>query len=121
MNMNSELLSPAEECAGHRLNIAGLIRQNGGLTEEQRVQLEQHGVRYDPATGLVSWSPLPGEPNDPVTERDHLLFGVFLLLGPPEPITEEELAEAMASGMTLEDLLAEFDATIPKGDEGSGR
>jgi hypothetical protein len=114
MNGDTGQLSLAEECRGHRINIAGLIRAQGGLGLFERAELERRGLRFDPVTGAVTWSPPPGETDDLATEREHLLYAVFLLVGPPRPFIEEELAEAIARGKTFGDLLAELGVFNPK-------
>jgi hypothetical protein len=102
------------ECATHRGNLALMIRNRGGVTEEERIQLERQGVRFEPETGLVTWSPLPGEPIDASVERGHLLFAVHFLLGPPAPMTAEELVEARSCPRTFAEQLAELGVTIPR-------
>jgi hypothetical protein len=97
-----------------------MIRDRGGLTDDERAQLERHGLRLDAQTGVVIWSPGPGEPNDPSAERGHLLFAIYLLLGPPAPITEEELAEAQSCTQTFGEQLAELGVPLPRGQEAHG-
>jgi len=114
MNANTEPLSLAEECASHRLSIAGLIRERSGLTEEERAWFDRHGLHFDAKTSLVTWSPPPGESSDLATERHYLLNALHLLIGPQEPITEGELAEALACGKTFGEQLADLGVPVPK-------
>jgi hypothetical protein len=86
-----------------------LIRSRIGLTAEERAWFDQHGLHVNSDTNAVTWTPPPGVSGDLKTERGYLLNAYDLLTGPTEPITAEELAEALASGEALESLLAEFD------------
>jgi hypothetical protein len=117
MNAKTELCKITAEIAEDnealRRNLARIIRARSGITAEERAQLDQHGLRFDGDCGAVTWYPPPGEESDYAVERRHLLCAFQVLLGPIEPITAEELAEAVARGDTFGDMLAElgvFDA-----------
>ena len=104
-----------EESDALRQNLAMLIRSRAGLTTEERSQFEQHGLKFDSDSGEVIWSPPPGEESDRAAERRHLLCAIDLLVGPIEPITAEELAEALARGQTFGEMLAELGVFDPNG------
>ena len=80
-----------------------------------RQEFEQHGLKFDSDSGEVAWSPPPGQESDRETERRRLLCALDLLMGPTEPITTEELAEAIARGQTFGEMLAELGVFDPNG------
>src|SRR3954454_3655713 len=102
MNAKSEIIPTtiplAAECAKLRRHLAAVIRGRLGLAPEERAWFAQHGLHFSSDSDEVGWKPSPGESGDLATERRHLLCAVHLLTGPIEPITAEELAEALASG-----------------------
>jgi hypothetical protein len=101
----------AAECASLRRNLGLAIRDRAGLTTEERAWFEQRGLQFEPDSSVVTWSPPAGAPNDLAAERAQLLCALHLLLGPSEPITEEEWREAWSSGRSFEEQLAELGVT----------
>jgi hypothetical protein len=105
---DSTARTPAEECKSLRENLALLIRSRKGLTAEERAWFDQHSLHFNSDSGDVSWTPSAGEASDVAAERRCLLCALDQLMGPTEPITEAELAEAIARGQTFGDMLAEL-------------
>jgi hypothetical protein len=92
-----------------------------GLTSEERAWFDQHGMHVNSDTNAVTWTPPPGVSGDLKTERGYLLNAYDLLTGPTEPITKEELAEALASGETILDVIRGFDEALPTTRDISGK
>ena len=107
-----------EECNSLRENLALLIRSRTSLTAEECAWFKQHGLNFDSDSNEVRWTPPPGVSGDLKTERGSLLNAYDLLTGPTQPITAEELAEAIARGDTFGDMLAELGVFEPNGGEG---
>ena len=101
----------AEDNDALRRNLAGIIRGRSGLTAAECAQFEQHGLRFD--GGDVTWRHHQVKRVLTLSNGTICCCAFQVLTGSIEPITAEELAEAMASGETLESLLAEFDRLYP--------
>jgi len=103
----------ADECTMYRTALPQMIRERAPLTEEELAQLRATGITYDPIAGVVDWTPRDGEARDLKAERDALVRAVDIFLESGEPITEEQLADALSHGMTFEQMAAELGLTIP--------
>jgi hypothetical protein len=96
-----------------RKALPQLIRGHGPLTEEEQAHLRATGVSYDPVSDTVEWTPVAGQASDLEAERNALVRAADIFLERGEPITEEQLADALTNGVTFEQMAAELGLSIP--------